>query len=86
MEPNVINLMEVNCLILKTKQKNTKLPLGDAAQEEMKFHYVAQCDLNQFCLEKIIVSTVVNAKPVFLMQKKSTQKTIKFIELHWLCK
>jgi hypothetical protein len=46
MEPNIINSMKVIFLILKTTTKQTKqnLPLGDVAQEEMKFHYVVQCD------------------------------------------
>lgn len=46
MEPNVINSMEEkNFLILKTTTtKQKKPPLGDAVQEEMKFHYVVQCD------------------------------------------
>lgn len=47
MEPNVINSMEEkNFLILKTTttKQNKKPPLGDAVQEEMKFHYVVQCD------------------------------------------
>lgn len=58
MEPKVTNAIEVNFFILKTTKE---LPLGDVAQEEMKFHYVVQCDFqSSFVWKRILLEPVMS--------------------------
>ena len=69
MEPNIVNSVEVIFLILKTttkQNKTEKLPLGDVAQEEMKFHYVVQCGFyTSFVWKRIILQNRYDTETSF---------------------